>query len=428
MTTSKQSGSKQSSSQAPISPVPILKPYLLVINIPCYIDAQNRRYLDLSWYVDLIRHLDYIQDFILACPCSRETPPANAVLLEGDRRLDRLRLIDLPAPTNFLSAIAQLPRTLFSLWRAVQQAEVVHAGIAGYPIPLGWLVTPIVRLQKKFYLLIVESAPWRLRPGVSPSLKERVMAVLHEQLGKWCMHAADLAIFTQAEYRQSLLHRHPETGHIIHASWISEETILSEAAAIATWRQKLTPATQTLRVLFAGRLLPAKGVTILLAAMQRLSQDGVAVKLDILGEGELFDACQQASEAVNAPTEIRLLGTVPYGPAFFERLQAYHAVVVPSLSDEQPRVVYDAYSQAVPVLVSNTNGLRDCVQSGQTGMMVPAHDPVALAELLRWSLSHLPQLQEMGLAGLAIARKMTHQEMHRRRWQLLSERLGESSV
>jgi len=97
-------------------------------------------------------------------------------------------------------------------------------------------------------------------------------------------------------------------------------------------------------------------------------------------------------------------------------------VIVPSLSDEQPRIVYDAFSQAVPVVASNTPGLRDCVRHGSTGRLVTG-GPADWAAEFKWCFEHSNELEEMGSRGLETARLMTHAEMHRRRWRLLVEML-----
>lgn len=407
---------------------PITNRYLLVTNIPCYCDEKGCRYLDHMWYKDLIEHFRYLKNFTLASPCQHEEPPKGTVALDSNPYFSEVQFIDLPSPNSFAKAIMLLPTTLVKLWRAIGQADIVHTGVAGWPIPMGWLVTPIVRLRRKLYAIVVESAFWRLQPGIPVTIKSRIRSGIYERLNRWCVNNADLTIFTQEEYQKSLLTKGQERGQVIHASWIDEENIISDADAKEIWHKKVSPSTKELKVLFAGRLNASKGVLILLEAMKALDKDGIPVKLDILGQGELLSECKIASKSMQSSTEIRILGTVPYGSEFFELLQGYHAIVVPSISDEQPRIVYDAYSQAVPSLASDTAGLRDCIQNGKTGMLTNSNDPVALANLLKWSWQNLNQLESMGMASLKAARSMTHQQMHQKRWQLLLKTLDKSAA
>jgi glycosyltransferase involved in cell wall biosynthesis len=407
---------------------PITQRYLLIIWIDCYRDRQGRRYVDQLWYKDLVEHLQYLKNFALASPCRDQEPPEGAVPLDQNPIFETVEFVDLPPADSYLQAILRLPVTLYLLWTSIQQADVVHSAVAGSYIPPGWLVTPLVRWHRKFYFIIVESAFWRLRPGFPAKLKTRLKAWGFEQLNRWCLNSTDLAIFTQQEYLESLMTRHPDRGHIIHASWIDGNVVLSEAEARALWATKQKSSDGVFKLLFVGRLDPVKGISTLLEAIRILDQRKLPIQIDFLGTGELLDACKAVSQQVEPPTTVRILGTVPYGPELFQRLHPYQAVVVPSISDEQPRIIYDAYSQALPVLASNTAGLRDCVQQGKTGMLVQPGDASALATLLEWASQHRAELQEMGLTARNIASKMTHQEMHRRRWAILAHHLGEPSV
>jgi glycosyltransferase involved in cell wall biosynthesis len=376
----------------------------------------------------LLEHLRYLKNFTLASPCKKQEPPEDAIALDNDPLFSGVQFIDLPSPKSFAQGIMLLPTTALLLWKAIGHADIVHSTVAGWPIPLGWLVTPIVKLQKKAYVLIVESAFWRLQPGIPATIQERIRAYISEILNRWCVNNADLSIFTQEEYRKSLLTKRKDRGHVINASWIDAENIISQDDAIKIWRKKLSPSTQELKILFAGRLVASKGVLILLEAMKLLDKENIPIKLDILGQGELFDECEKASKEMKNSVEIRMRGTVPYIPTFFQLLQEYHAVVAPSISDEQPRIVYDAYSQAVPLLASDTDGLRDCIQHGKTGMLIRFNDPIALADLLKWSLQNMNQLESMGMTTLNVAHSLTHQKMHQKRWSLLLEMVNKSTI
>jgi len=120
---------------------PIAVPYLLASGIPCFVDAQGRRWTDSLWHKDLVEHLRYIGDFTLASPLREEAPPAGATCLTDDERFDAVRFVDLPASDSFLAGVFNWPRVFARLWDAVGRARVVHAGVADWPIPTGWAAT-----------------------------------------------------------------------------------------------------------------------------------------------------------------------------------------------------------------------------------------------------------------------------------------------
>ena len=403
---------------------PINKRYLLCINIKSYCDEKGNTFFDDLWYKDLKEHSFYLKNFKIACPCEHKEPPTGSVYCNADSLFSSDSIIALPSPNSFLEAIIMLPITIAKLWQAISEADIVHTCVVGWPIPLGFLITPMVKLQGKFYVIIVESANWRLQAGTKSSMVTKIKAYIDGKLAQWCVNSTDLAIFTQKEYQKSLLTKPGKQGYIIQASWIDEANIISDSDAKAIWNHKVTPSTQALKVIFVGRLVTNKGILVLLEAMNILDKEASPVELDILGEGEQYNACEKSSQNLKGKARIKLLGKVPYDSNFFKILQNYHAIVVPSLSDEQPRVVYDAYSQGLPILGCDNPGTRQCVEEQKNGFLTEPNDPRALANLLKYAYEHLNELETLGLAGLDLARKMTHQEMHRQRWQLLLETLN----
>lgn len=399
------------------TPRPIRHRYLLVIQIPVYRDAAGGRWTDPLWAKDLLRHLDYLADFALACPCFDGAPPPDSVRIDDAR----IRFVDLPARRK---ATLRLPVLALRLWREIGWAEVVHNGLGGWlPVSIGNLASLFALLRRRYLFINVESSPWRLVPGVPASVLQRARAFLAERINRRCLARADLAVFTQKQYRASLL---PSTGphqttEILHASWIDASDVLSNETARHAWQCKQVAPERPLRLVFVGRLTAAKGVAVLLEALDLVAHRGRTVEVAVIGSGDLLESCRQAAARLD-PAEVRLrvLEPVPYGPELFALIRDHHAVLVPSVTDEQPRIVYDAFAQAVPILGSATGGMLDCVEQDTTGRLCRPNDAVALADLLVWAVDHGADLERLGLAGLEVARRFTHQEMHRRRWALLA--------
>ena len=82
----------------------------------------------------------------------------------------------------------------------------------------------------------------------------------------------------------------------------------------------------------------------------------------------------------HAELSIRFHGELPYGAEFLDAIGHHDVLVVPNLSDEQPRIVYDAYSQGLPVMAAATSGLKQRVVDGETGILFPPADWAALKQ------------------------------------------------
>jgi glycosyltransferase involved in cell wall biosynthesis len=400
--------------------------YLLVMpTCHCYLAPDGERFINELWAKDLARHTDYISNISVAAPLLKGHPPADFIPLSRYRELASVRFVDLPpAGSNLMEAVANLPRAAFGIWKAIAQTEIVHSGVIGWPLPLGLLGIVFGRLQRKFVVTMVESTPWRLARGGAYSVKYRARACVFEFVNRRLLGWAHVAFFTNEDYLATLLPtRARHRGHVIHASWIDEEIIREPSAARESWGRK-TAAGRPLKLLFAGRLVDEKGVGTLLEAARIADARKIEVEIDILGDGPLRAKCDRAAARQGANTRIRVLGTMHYRAEFFDLLSKYHAVVVPSLSDEQPRIVYDAYACGVPVLASDTAGLRSCVVHGQTGFLDEAGSAAMLAERIA-GLSHAPRLlMPLGLAARDVAEQFTHRSMHARRAKILYEFLG----
>lgn len=403
---------------------PLSLRYLLVIHIPLHVDARGRHWLDRLWAVDLLRHTSYIERLTVACPFTSKAPPADAVCIDGGA----ITFTPLPVPSRMAIAVLYSPWVFWRLWRLIGNADIVQSGLGGWlPLTATNLAAAIGRLRGKFLLTIVESSPWRLPPGRPVSALAKVKAACAEAVGRLRIRWVDFAVFTHQRYKEDLMLERPERGHVIHASWVEGRTILSEREARAQWGSRRVRSGTPVRFLFAARLTEAKGVRILLDAWSTLGDNGAPpdARLSIIGIGELLSFCNE--RAARSAGAIEVLDPVQYGEPFFALLRKFDAVVVPNLTDEQPRIVYDAYSQAVPVIGFATDGLKDCIRDGVTGRLCKPGDRHALAELMAWASEHRNVLEEMGIAALTAARSMTHEEMHRHRHELLSAAIASSS-
>ena len=395
--------------------------YLLVIMIPTFVDAQGTRRVDELWHKDLIKHLDHIADLALAAPARHEPPPAGRYLaIETDPAKGSISYVDMPPCRSTLKAIAGFPSATYKLWKAIGRADVVHVNAAGWPISYGWVAAPIAKLRGKFVLTNIESAGWRLGLRRPWRVKGIVQGLVFESMARFCVNLSDLATFTQAGYRDEMLHESRKNrGHVVSASWIDEQVILPLEDAEAIWTSKLADPSRPIKVVFAANLLPSKGVQTLLDALALLDARGVGIDLRVYGRGVLADAFTAAAKRMTRSVTLTMEGMLAYGPDFFAMLRGMDVMAIPSLSDEQPRVVYDCFSQALPVIASATPGLRQCVSDGHDGILVPPGNASALADALAWAATNRGRLRELGIAGLDIARSMTHDRMHSRRAELI---------
>jgi glycosyltransferase involved in cell wall biosynthesis len=378
-------------------------PYLLALfGVPVYqVDGEN--YVDDLWAQDLRQHVAYIPDLTLFC-YSQQCMPEHWVKLADCPILSRLRIVTVPKPRSTLQAIKMLPATVRALWRATKGMEVVHSEVAGWPFPTSWLLLPMQRLRGFRSVIVVESAFWRTAP--QHSVSRRIWREFVERMNAFCLRRADLPIFTTDAYRRSMLGARPAL--VAPAAWVRAGDVLSEVPE----REEA----HGLRLIFAGRLTEAKGIRWLVEALRR--HEIPPLQLDVFGTGPLEDWIR-AAEVDRPDLRIRFMGTVAYGEPFFTTLRKYDALILPTLTDEQPRILFDAYSQALPVIASETEGTADYLKENEHGTSFCVQDEVSLVAALKRFDSLRQRWPEMRRVCLQTARRSTHENMHSERAQAL---------
>lgn len=393
-------------------------PYLLLTFMPLYRDGAGRLFADRLWQRDLVRHFDYIPHVRLACPLRRIEDAKGVDLAPVDvPEGTQLELAELPWTPSLRSALFALPRTVRALHSSIRDAGLVHSGIVGWPYPLGWIANVMAMAQHKPLVLVVESTPWRIA-GTGVERPVHVLrALTTEALGRFFVNRADLIFFTHEGYRRELSTRPRGRAFITPAAWIDEKDVLSREEAARVWAAKrgATP-----RFVYPSRLLREKGTDVLLDALAQLERAGTRVEVDVIGVGDRKAAIEEASRRLRT-VALRVLEPVSYGEPFFRFLDGYHAVLVPQLGDEQPRIIFDAYARALPVLASNTPGVAAFVDEDETGKLHARGDATDLASLLVWARDHGAELERMGLSARERGITFTHRAMHEARARVLRE-------
>src|SRR4029077_9425452 len=134
-------------------------------------------------------------------------------------------------------------------------------GFAGWPINHGLLIVPLAKTWGRFVVANVESSFWRA--SSASSWRRRLQGPLTERLIRICLRLADVRLFTSKAYLQELMPPGTPRAYVTPATWLDDGWILSEREAREAWAAKRGPV----RMLFAGRLVPEKGVFVLLSAI-----------------------------------------------------------------------------------------------------------------------------------------------------------------
>jgi glycosyltransferase involved in cell wall biosynthesis len=132
---------------------------------------------------------------------------------------------------------------------------------------------------------------------------------------------------------------------------------------------------------FVGRLVPEKGVHLLLTALQQLPH---SVHFLIVGDGPMRSELEAQANRPELKGRVHFTGVV--GPAALKsHMRCMRALAVPSLTtprwkEQYGRVIGEAMCCAVPVIGSDSGAIPEVI--GSAGIIVPEGEPRSLAEAL----------------------------------------------
>jgi glycosyltransferase involved in cell wall biosynthesis len=124
-----------------------------------------------------------------------------------------------------------------------------------------------------------------------------------------------------------------------------------------------------------GRMLPYKGVDVFVSALEILAADGRSVPAEIGGEGVTTEMVPK--ELPNVSVRVGPLSD----DEFRHSIDSCSAVVLPYRKATQSGVLSTAFAAGRPVVATDVGSFPDYV-NGANGVLVPADDPVALAEAM----------------------------------------------
>ena len=284
-------------------------------------------------------------------------------------------------------AILALPAYFFRFRSEAQRAtrtfrpDVIHAH---WWFPSGWLVSglevPFVVTCHGTDVRLLESAPFRaLARGV---LKKAA------------------AVTTVSQFLAQDIAR--QVGALPRPFMVAPMPVDVDAFAVGEETPKADPP----RILYAGNLVKAKGVDVLIRALAQLTARGIACRLKILGEGPARAELEALARSIGVADRIDWSGFVPQ-----DRMPAeYGAATVTVLlsrgkAEGLGLTLVEALCAGSAVLGTPAGGIPEVILDGRTGLLAREGDADHLAEQLERLLTDDALRARLTEAGQAHVRE-----------------------
>ena len=145
-----------------------------------------------------------------------------------------------------------------------------------------------------------------------------------------------------------------------------------------------------------GRLELEKGHPTLLEAWPLVLEQVPCAYLLIVGEGSRQDALHQIARDQGIERHVIFTGRRDDIPAV---TAAFDVAVLPSYREAQGLTILEAMALSRPVVASRVGGIPEMIEDGRNGLLVPPHDPPALAAAIARLLTDHQLADMIGRAG-----------------------------
>ncbi len=200
------------------------------------------------------------------------------------------------------------------------------------------------------------------------------------------------ALVTVSEYNAGYLRRLMGNGPQIHC-------VPNGVEVAATGADRMDGP-----VLCVARLVPKKGIDVLIEAAALLRSRIPSLHVEIIGGGPLEESLKLQAKVLGDTGRIRFLG--PQASDQVEAAFRRCSMVVLACRvaedgdrDGMPTVLTEALARGLPVVSTTVAGIDELVRDGETGLLVPPEDPAALADAIEVLRRDRELARRLGRAG-----------------------------
>jgi glycosyltransferase involved in cell wall biosynthesis len=323
-----------------------------------------------------------------------------------------------------LREVFHFPHTVLALWRARRRwtnIELIHVNEVNELIP-GLMAKALFGVPLVVHVRSAQSKlpTWRTR-WITGRLRSHADAIIAIDETVRSTLAADLKV------------------DVIHNSFTATRAAQPDERLLARLNG-LRPS--SLKIGFVGNLHISKGIFELVEAARLLRGEGRDVEFVIIGghtrpgsgakgwllrraglaqdvHAELFERIERAGVS----NSFHLLGSTQDIQSAYEHMDV---IAFPSHFDAPGRPIFEAAFSAVPCITCITAPTPDTLRPGETGLVVPARSPEALADAIRFCEENRGEVRRMGLNAQALARQNFDPEINAGRLTAIYQRVSQT--
>ena len=305
-----------------------------------------------------------------------------------------------------------------------------------YKIPFRILLYPF--MKKRFQEstgagkadILLMRAPTPLLPLITRTIRHKIPYAFLV-VGEMSLHVDDIK---QKEWRKSLIRRYVSWNESFQEKYASDALVFANSAVTYEKYRQLTPdcheirtttlsnrdffirkdtcLSDTIEILYAGRIEQDKGVLDIAQAVGILNREGTRCRLNLVGwtvQGDqTMNLLTELARSYEIEDKIIFHGFKKAGPELFKCYRESDIFIVASQNNEGfPRTIWEALANSVPVLATSVGSISSFLKNEYDALFIRTRNPGDICEKVKMLVVQ-PELRQKLIAnGLETVKEVT---------------------
>lgn len=190
----------------------------------------------------------------------------------------------------------------------------------------------------------------------------------------------------------AFLHITPYVQELVQALQSNEEKkkpqrVISNLTYLPKVEASPKPLKQSVNIVMLTRMVPNKGVHVLIDALALLKQRGIPFSAVLAGQGEMLEQCKAQASQLGLDDLVSFPGWIG-GDDKINLIQQADIIALPSITEIQGIGILDAFAWGKTLITTDDIGIRQTAKHQVNAWCAKADDAISLADGIEYLISH----------------------------------------
>ena len=190
----------------------------------------------------------------------------------------------------------------------------------------------------------------------------------------------------------AFLHITPYVQELVQALQSNEEKkkpqrVISNLTYLPKVEASPKPLKQPVNIVMLTRMVPNKGVHVLIDALALLKQRGIPFSAVLAGQGEMLEQCKAQASQLGLDDLVSFPGWIG-GDDKINLIQQADIIALPSITEIQGIGILDAFAWGKTLITTDDIGIRQTAKHQVNAWCAKADDAISLADGIEYLISH----------------------------------------